>query len=329
LRLATYELEGLDVAEFVEAVDRLSDGSLRIDVRGRWRHDRIDYETETVGDVRRGKVDLGEIGVRAFDRVGVTDFQALVAPFSIDSYELERKVLASDLPDRMLSSLRRVGVVGIGVLPGALRKPLGVSRALIAPSDYRDATIGIRPSGGAARTFRALGGRARVYVAGTDISSLDGIEVDLGRIEGDRHDGPARAVTLNVNLWPRAVALVMNPKVYSGLTSEQRETLHRAAREALAPSMKRLTGDETDALEVMCARRQMAFRSASPSQLADLRAAVRPVYRQLEKTERLPAQSTRSQPYESRRMQSRLRVAAAKRRPAEQRSRLQSMGSTR
>ena len=46
----------------------------------------------TLEDVKTGKVDMAWVGARAFDTVGVTSFQALVAPLLIDSYDLEAKV---------------------------------------------------------------------------------------------------------------------------------------------------------------------------------------------------------------------------------------------
>ena len=80
-----------------------------------------------IGDVKAGKADLGWAGSRAFDSVGVPAFDALHAPLLIDSYALEQRVLQSPLVGDMLDGLKPLGVIGLGILPGPLRKPLGVS----------------------------------------------------------------------------------------------------------------------------------------------------------------------------------------------------------
>ena len=59
LTLATHE-SGTGVREWVDAVRRLSHGSLRIVVKGGWRRREADYEKATIADVRAGKAQPGE-----------------------------------------------------------------------------------------------------------------------------------------------------------------------------------------------------------------------------------------------------------------------------
>ena len=70
---------------------------------------------------------------RAFDEVGVTSFQPLAAPLLIDSAELERRVLRDDLSRRALAGLERLGLVGLGMLPTELRRPIGITHVLAEP----------------------------------------------------------------------------------------------------------------------------------------------------------------------------------------------------
>ena len=58
---------------------------MRIEFENSWRLGEVDNERGTIEDVRDGKVDLGSVGARAFDLVGVENFQPLVAPFAVDS----------------------------------------------------------------------------------------------------------------------------------------------------------------------------------------------------------------------------------------------------
>jgi TRAP-type transport system periplasmic protein len=104
------------IGDFVSRVKERSGGNLRIQVVSRWGEYAADAEQQVVRAVAVGKVDLGWAGARVFDTIGVTSFQALQAPMLIDSYPLERAVIASDLPGQMLQGLNKVGVRGLGVL---------------------------------------------------------------------------------------------------------------------------------------------------------------------------------------------------------------------
>ena len=111
------------------------------------RGTETEWEKGVVEDIRGGKAQLGIVDARVWDTIGVKSFQALLAPFLVDSLELERQVLESPLATRMLEGVEQADVVGIALLAGPLRSPFGISHPLIGPTDYRGATIGIRPAG--------------------------------------------------------------------------------------------------------------------------------------------------------------------------------------
>jgi hypothetical protein len=80
LVLANHDDSSESVGAWADAVERLSDGSIRIRISNNWRQGESNYEQATVGDVRRGKVALAAVAARAYDEMGVTSFQPLVAP---------------------------------------------------------------------------------------------------------------------------------------------------------------------------------------------------------------------------------------------------------
>jgi TRAP-type C4-dicarboxylate transport system substrate-binding protein len=268
-------------AEFASAVETLSGGSIRIDVLPDWRDGEVDYERGTVEDVRDAKVELGVVGVRVLDTMGVTSFRAVVAPFLVDSLGLQRRVLER-LPEGVLESVEQAGVVGISVLPGPLRRPVGFSRRLVDPQDYRGATIGIRPSGVAEATFRALGARAKSYLPG-DVAGLDAAELDFATIAQNNYDKLARSFLGNVVLWPRVELIVMNRDTFEALTSEQQEILRRAGRDVLGAELARLEREERAGLVAVCERGARSLVTASVADLRSLREAVQPVYDELER----------------------------------------------
>jgi TRAP-type C4-dicarboxylate transport system substrate-binding protein len=281
LTLANPNRGDADVGAWMRAVERLSHGSVRIDLRDNWRSDEVQAERGTLADLRAGKVDIAKIPARAWDTLGVKSFQALQAPLLVDSLQLERRVVTGPLGAEMLAGVRAAGVEPIGVLPGPMRLPLGISRDLLGPADYRGARIGSRPSAVAAATARALGGSYEDLAAGASVSALDAFDASLADIEGFGYDKRARSVTADVVLWPRAVTLVINRDAWRRLAAAQRKVLVRASRDAIALTMRQLRGFDRGGVQSLCARHFPLVRAGAAG-IDALRQAVDPVYRELE-----------------------------------------------
>jgi TRAP-type C4-dicarboxylate transport system substrate-binding protein len=283
LTLADHEGGPHDVQFWIEEVQRRSGGSLAIQVQNQWREQDIDYDKGTIADVQAGKVQLAKVAARAYDTVGVTSFQALVAPFLIDNRAVEGRVLESELAGQMLASTDELGLVGLAVLPTDLRKPLGLSRPLVAVKDYRGTRIGVREGEVAKATFTALGATPVGYVPGEPLSGLDGIELGFELIKGNQYDQQAKAVTANVTFWPKPVTVVMNRTAFESLTPRQQDALRQAGASVIAPQLEAMQNlNNRDAARILC-QRGLRFVHASHQQLAALRRAVQPVYDQLER----------------------------------------------
>src|SRR5215207_4890521 len=283
LTLANHEQGPEDVQFWIEEVQRRSGGSLRIQVTNNWRGQETDYDKGTIADVQAGKVQLAKVAARAYDTVGVTSFQPLLAPLLIDNQTLEQGVLESDLAGQMLAGTSKLGLVGLAVLPTNLRKPLGLSRPLVAVEDYRGARIGVREGEVAKATFTALGATPVGYVAGAPLSGLDGLELGFETIKGNGYDQHAKAVTANVTLWPKPVTVVMNQKAFESLTPRQQDALRQAGASVIARQLEAMEGlNNREARHILC-QRGLRFVHASNQQLAALRRAVQPVYNQLER----------------------------------------------
>lgn len=274
----------IDSADFVAAVERLSRGKIRIEVKFGWRSSQTTERAEesAIDDVQAGKIDLAVIPARVWDRLGVTSFQALLAPFLVDNLALEQRVVTSPLARRMLEGVEPLGLVGIAVIPGELRYPLGISRSLIGAPDYIGATIGTRTSSIAIAALRALGASPANYDSGS-ISGLDGAELGLVTIAYNRYQELARTLTANVVFWPRAMTVVMNRQAFDALTTPQNDVLRRAGVEAAGPVVARIRHDAETWLNTVCRGNELALVRASRSERAALRRAVASVYDELER----------------------------------------------
>jgi TRAP-type transport system periplasmic protein len=255
---------------------------MTIEVRGSWRSGQVETDRGTLRDVRSGRVDLGHIAARAWDTLGVDGFRALDAPLLVDSLALEEQVVTGPLGSAMLADAETAGVEPVALLPGALRRPVGVTRDLLGPDDFRGALIGSRPSTVHAATLRALGARVTNVPSVVPLAGLDGTESDLATMDFDRYDRRARSVTADVVLWSRPSTIVMNREAWDALTEEQQEVLTGAGRAAVGPLLTRERESERGATRSLCDRGLRLVR-AGASGIASLRRAVEPVIRELER----------------------------------------------
>jgi TRAP-type transport system periplasmic protein len=273
------------VAYFIDRVEELSGGDVRIEVVDQWGDFASDAEQQVVRDVSNGEVDLGWVGARVFDTLGVESFQALTAPMLVDSYALENAVIDSGITDQMMRGLEDVGVVGLGVLADGLRKPIGITGPVLGPADWRGITFGTLKSDGQAEAIRALGatpaqvlGPHREEVI--ENGEIQGFEFNLLNYRDPKWVRLAPYVTANVNMWPQMDVVVADPDRLEGLTSGQRGWLQRAADDA-ADRSAALADTDADSIRITCDA-GARFANASEDDLAALQGAFASVYANLQ-----------------------------------------------
>ena len=284
LTLADYESSADEISRFTDGVTQLSHGAMHIEVENGWRRGQVGFENGLIRDVRTGKADLGVVGSRAWDSLGVNSFRALVAPLLIDSYSLQGRVLRSPLMPEMLEGLRRLGLIGVGILPGVLRNPVGITHPLLEPSDYAGLRIGVQQSRIAAATMRTLGAAPVWFPSEGAIAGFDGIEQSIGQIQGNGYYRVAKYITANVRLWPRPLVIFANGRAFAALSPAQQRILRQAVAAAVLPETTdtRIT-ERTEGTEELCRSGEVRFLNASTADMAALRRAVQPVYDQLER----------------------------------------------
>jgi TRAP-type C4-dicarboxylate transport system substrate-binding protein len=229
--------------------------------------------------VEKGEFELGWIGARAWDELGVTSFQALQAPFLITDYALLDRILTGPLAGQMIAGLRGRNVVGLMLVPDLMRHPIGLRRPLVAPADFKDARIQDIPSRLTDSLLRALGA-IPVHVAAADVSDalvhhrIDGSELAIVNAPFGSF------VTGNVSFFPKVMTLFAGRHAFDRLTGRQKAILREAAvqlrRHIFAPSENALIA------KICSSKAHSRVVLASEQQLVRLEEAARPVYAQLE-----------------------------------------------
>lgn len=264
---------------FAARVAELSGGALRIHIKFQAAGDKIaEVEPRTVRMVQAGSFDLGWVGSRTWDNLGVTTFEALQAPFLITNYPLLDRVVTSGIADKMLDGLHTQDVVGLGLFPDQLRHPVGLTHPLVSLSNFAGARIRIQPSRVTSSLMRALGA-IPVEVANAEVPSA----IDHDRIDGEELalGNAFRTVTGNVTFFGKAITLFAGRRAYDRLTGHQRDVLMKAARETLQHVIA-TSPAENKLAAAFCRQGGNRIVLASKRQLAALVRASRPVYMELE-----------------------------------------------
>ena len=266
---------------FAEEVAKASSGALRIEFLNHWtRPDNLREETATAFDVTREYADLGWAGTRAFGCLGVRSLDPLQAPLLLADYASVHAVCRDELMKELLEPLKQLSLIGLAVLPGALRKPFAFTRRLVDPRDYEGAKLRIHESLVAEKTYSALGAEAVLVpvegMFGRPDLVVDGLDIQVEALAGWGFSG---SIAYNVNLWPRTLALVASRKTFLWLGAAERALLLAAADRTLQRALDHLNDQEQRDLDALPARVNVVL--ATDEQLLRMREQVEPVYEDL------------------------------------------------
>lgn len=221
---------GIAIDNFIEEVTSASDGAIAIEPLPSYQGGDVPLLQE----LRGGSVDMASVSSAVWGTQGVNCFDALQALGLITRYDLEREVITGPIGEEMLACTDAIGVRGLAIHEGGLRKPLGADMALTAPADFRGLTIRTPESSVLETGIRALGADPSpipvtdIYAALRD-GTADGMEANLGLIQTFQLYEVADFVTANVNLWPFPTVLAINQARFDALSDEQQQIITDAA----------------------------------------------------------------------------------------------------
>jgi TRAP-type C4-dicarboxylate transport system substrate-binding protein len=284
LAMETPDAPDADAEFFIQEVKRRTGGRIRIvEAANEYSSGDPDNELRLVRALRSGKVKIAYVTSRAWERDGVLSFRALQAPFLITSYELLRRVATGPVGQEMLSSLERVGLVGLGLVPSELRRPLG-RRELVSASDFRGARIRVVTSPTSVLAFRALGAVPVTNLTSDQVGPallkgrLDGVESSTHSISGYTYAAPY--LPSNLALFPKTQTIVIGRETFDRLSPNNQLALREAAAATVAHADP--AGGERDEIRALCNEGLHLVRATSAG-LASLRHATARVYVELER----------------------------------------------
>jgi len=286
LTMETPDAPEADAEFFIQEVKKRTGGRIRlIESASDYSSGDPDSELRLVRALRSGKVKVAYVPSRAWERDGVLSFRALQAPFLITSYDVLRRVATGPLGGRMLSSLERVRIVGLGLVPNELRRPLG-RRALVSARDFRGARIRVVTSPTSTLAFRALGAVPVTNLTANQVGPallkgrLDGVESSTHFIESNGYNLQAPYLPSNVALFSKTQTIVIARQTFDQLSPDDQRALREAAAATVAHADP--AGGERDEIRRLCSQGLHLVRATS-ADLTSLRLVTSPVYVELER----------------------------------------------
>ncbi len=277
----TNTLTGETLDRFIADVRRASAGAISLVKGPPVDPGAQDGSADVIGQVRDGTFDIGIVASRTFDLQGTTSLQALNAPLILESPEQAATFLSDPVTEGMLDGLDTAGVVGLALTYDQMVQPLGFDGPLTIQS-LKGAFVLARPSKATSAVLAGLGAvgdprNGNAAEAAINAGDVAGSLTSMDRVSGPitRRPGHSSAVTGNVQLAVKANVIIVNPKVWTGLTTQQQDAL-RSASTATRAWAAGQTVSLTRAAQAFCARGIGDVAVADAKELASWRLAVEP-----------------------------------------------------
>jgi TRAP-type C4-dicarboxylate transport system substrate-binding protein len=275
---------GLALAKFKAAVEAASAGKITINTLPGASGGN---DSTLLDDVKGGSIEMAAVSTAVWDSAGVQVFEPLQAPFLITNYPLDETVLSGPIGQGMLTDPNgppKLGLVGLGLLEGGLRKPVGRDTALVSPATFNAKKLRAPTSEIMTSSLKDLGAEP-VAMPLPDVApalkngTIDGLEANYGLIVTQKFYENAKYVTANVNLWPFPAAIVVNKAAWDKLSSDQQKTLQTAAANLAKDEINTIfispPKTATNFVKVLCDA-GMTFATATPDNLKALQTSVQP-----------------------------------------------------
>lgn len=222
---------------FKEAVERLSNGSVKIEI----------FPSRQLGDVKElmegvqfGTVDMTVNSSSALATLEPS-IDAFQLPYVIGNYEEFAQLAVSPAAKAIMSRLDAQGMVALGLYEGGQRHFLTVKQPVKAFEDFAGLKTRVAPVKMFLDVWQAVGvnptpmAYGEVYTA-LETGTLDGVEINLTSIESEKYYEIAKNVTLTGHyFWPSF--LLVNKMKLDGLTPEQQTAIRQAADEIVNPQV--------------------------------------------------------------------------------------------
>jgi TRAP-type C4-dicarboxylate transport system substrate-binding protein len=224
---------------FGTLVDQDSGGHLRLRT--------VLYDGRAVGidqtiavDLQKGKLDVADVGSRAWESLGVLAFRAYQDPFLVTSRELLDAAVTGPVAAGLLATLKPAGITGLAIVPDSIRY-LYSTRPLTTLTQFNGAKIGINESATTSEVLSSLGATPVTEITGGPPAvealrdgTLTAIESSPVNATENGYVLAAPYVVVNAPLFAKTTTFAVNSAQLAKLPARDAGWLRQAAQQAAA-----------------------------------------------------------------------------------------------
>lgn len=283
LSFASADFTGSD-SVFMRELVRLSGGRVQVTLE-QYDDNQPEVDVQIARDLLDGRLDLADVGARAWESVGEPSLRAYQYPFLITTREQLVEATGPEVSGPLLSTLAPGGVHGLAALPIGLRY-LFSTRVQSGEQPFVGSAVRVNTSPTTAALLRQLGATvaeqpssgAPVIAALAD-GTLTAVEADIRIALGNGYVAAAPHVLVDVPVFGKVTTLVGSSRRLDDLDAEALEWVKQSAL-AAAENARDASG-ESSAWLASCAVGLQAS-TVGPVVRAALIARAEPVRRSIE-----------------------------------------------
>jgi TRAP-type C4-dicarboxylate transport system substrate-binding protein len=237
LTFASADLLPVDSA-FIALVSQYSGGHLKLRPEYSFNTYSTSVDQTIAAALQKGTLDVGDVGSRAWESLGVEAFRAYQEPFLISSRELLDQAASGRVAAGLLPTLKPAKITGLAIVPDSIRY-LYSTRPLTTLAQFRGARIRINVSDTSAEVITDLGAVPVTSVASGSAAvqalragRLTAIESNPVNAIENGYVQVAPYVVVNAPLFAKTDTLAINSAVLAKLPARDAGWLRLAALQA-------------------------------------------------------------------------------------------------
>ena len=142
LRVAVLGAITPDQQAFVDRMNELSEGSIKLEVTDNWTPSGGGSAEDGLAQaVLDGEIDLAWVTVRSLGSIGVTGIDSLEAPLLVQTHDQQRAVALGVPAELITTSMRNLGVAGLVMIPGPTQYPVAAGAPLLGTDGWTGKTV--------------------------------------------------------------------------------------------------------------------------------------------------------------------------------------------
>ena len=273
--------KGLALQRFKELVEQRSAGRVQVAI---YANSSLYGDADEMQALQMGAVDMLAPSLSKFGRIGFPEFEIFSLPFLFENEAQIRRVCEGTLGQRMLATLGRQRLVGLGFLDNGF-KHMSANKALLTPQDYLGLRMRVQDSRVIAHQMRALGAQPVNLSFGETRRALatgvvDGTENPISNFWTQRMHEVQTDLTLT-NHGYLGYAVVAQRDFWASLPKQERALVQQALNEALSWGNTIAQQENDQALAALRQAGTTRIHVLQAAQQHALREAVRPVHETL------------------------------------------------